>query len=252
MMPTVVVLAGGLGTRLRKVTDDKYPKPMVPVLYQDEEYPFLSFLLEYLKTQGAHHVVICLDHLGEKIESYFGDGRAFDLDIEYDTVHGVLTGARLKHAMRKVKESEFIVHCGDTYHPIDLQGFINHFESHPEITVQVSVVTTAHDPALNPNIAMNQDGMVTAYARDNVRGSQQGLETGILAVRNNILDVLPDKAGVSLTEDVYPELIAQHRIRAYESNTLFFDIGTPDEYLEFCRYAQEHEIKPVSRNPVHF
>ena len=71
-----VILAGGLGTRLRPITDT-IPKPMVPI----HGKPFLEYLLELLKENGIKEVVLCLGYLPEKITEYFGDGSKFGIKI---------------------------------------------------------------------------------------------------------------------------------------------------------------------------
>ena len=102
MMPPVIILAGGLGTRLLSGTHDKMPKPMVPVPYQDEVHPFMSFLISRLYAQGIRRIVICIDHLAEQVVSYFGDGQRFGMQITYDNAGPVLTAARVKHALEKM------------------------------------------------------------------------------------------------------------------------------------------------------
>ena len=247
MMPTVILLAGGLGTRLRCITDDRIPKPMVPVAYQDMSYPFLEFLLGYLHSQGVSRVVICIDHLGEKIESYFGDGKHFNMDIQYDKVTDALTAARIKHAMTKVPENDFIVHCGDIYHPMDLDGFFCNFMAHPEYLMQIAVLPASVNASVTSNVSVNGNGLVSAYATENIDGPRSGLETGILAVRKEALHSVPDTMDISITENVYPELISRQALGAYASSAMFFDIGTPDEYARFSRYVQTHGIKPISK-----
>ena len=135
MMPTVVILAGGRGTRLRDVTQDKMPKPMVPVPYRGVNYPFMSFLLHRLRHQGVRQVVICVDHQAEQFVSYFGNGKHYGIKILYDYAGHVKTGSRVRHAMKKVKGSEVLIHCGDVYHPLNIRRFLHTFRYGPSSLV---------------------------------------------------------------------------------------------------------------------
>ena len=120
MMPPVIILAGGLGTRLREVTHDKLPKPMVPIPYQGENIPYLLFILSNLYQQGIRKVILCVDHLAEQVVSYFGDGHQYGMQITYDHAGPVLTAARVKHAMTDMDDPEVIIHCGDVFHPLNI------------------------------------------------------------------------------------------------------------------------------------
>ena len=73
-----IILAGGLGTRLRPITY-RCPKPMIPV----KGRPFLEYLLNYLKNQGVRDFVFCLHYMSEKFIEYFGDGSKLGINISY-------------------------------------------------------------------------------------------------------------------------------------------------------------------------
>jgi NDP-sugar pyrophosphorylase family protein len=74
----VVIMAGGLGTRLRPITES-IPKPMVPIGGR----PVLELIIEQFATQGFRWITLCVNHLAEVIEDHFGDGKAFGVEIEY-------------------------------------------------------------------------------------------------------------------------------------------------------------------------
>src|ERR1700716_578906 len=89
-----VILAGGRGTRMRPITDDR-PKPMVPVLGR----PFLEYQIEQLRDQGFERVLILLGYLAEVVQNHFGDGRDWGVRIEYSvTAPDQLTSSRVATA----------------------------------------------------------------------------------------------------------------------------------------------------------
>src|SRR3954469_11567308 len=97
-----VILAGGLGTRLGSLTGD-LPKPMVDICGK----PFLEYELELLRDHGVTRVVLCVGHLGHKIQEYFTDGSALDLDIQYsfeDEGHLMGTAGAVKQAENLLEE----------------------------------------------------------------------------------------------------------------------------------------------------
>src|ERR1041384_1703470 len=92
----LAILAGGLATRLRPVTE-RIPKSLVPVAGK----PFLAHQLELVRDQGLRRVVLCLGHLGEQVQSEFGDGHGYGVELEYSFDGPVLlgTGGALKRAL---------------------------------------------------------------------------------------------------------------------------------------------------------
>jgi len=107
----VALLAGGLATRLRPITE-KIPKVLVAVAGR----PFLAHQLELLSKQGLNHIVLCLGHLGEMVREQFGDGRAYGVHLEYsfDGPKLLGTGGALKQALPLLGESFFVLY-GDSY-----------------------------------------------------------------------------------------------------------------------------------------
>src|SRR5215469_3612474 len=110
----VAILAGGLATRLRPITE-KIPKSLVPVAGK----PFLAHQLELLHSRGIRHAVLCIGYLGEMIQSEFGDGKKYGLKLDYyfDGPKLLGTGVAIKRAL-PLLDKEFFVLYGDSYLPI--------------------------------------------------------------------------------------------------------------------------------------
>ena len=118
----VAILAGGLATRLRPITE-KIPKSLVPVA----DRPFLAHQLELLYTQGIRRAVLCIGYLGEMIQKDFGSEK-FGVKLEYsfDGPKLLGTGGAIKRALPMLGE-EFFVLYGDSYLPIDYAAIADFF-----------------------------------------------------------------------------------------------------------------------------
>ena len=110
-----IVLAGGLGTRLRSVVSE-LPKPMAPV----GDKPFLEYILKYLKKNGIDKVVLSVGYKWETIKEYFGDSFE-DIELVYSIENEPLgTGGAIKQAMEYVSDVNVFIVNGDTFFDIDL------------------------------------------------------------------------------------------------------------------------------------
>src|SRR5436309_3537115 len=114
-LPPVAILAGGLATRLRPLTE-KIPKALVPVAGR----PFLAHQLELLRENGITRVVLCVGYLGEMIRDEFGDGREFGVELSYsfDGAKLLGTGSAVRKALPLLGETFYVLY-GDSYLPID-------------------------------------------------------------------------------------------------------------------------------------
>ena len=116
-----VIIAGGLASRLRPITDN-IPKSMVLV----ENRPFLEYQIELLKVNGLTNIVLCVGHKGEIIQNYFGNGSNYNIPIRYSYEETLLgTGGALRNAI-DLLEDRFVVLYGDTFLNIDYIKIINY------------------------------------------------------------------------------------------------------------------------------
>jgi len=115
-----VILAGGLGTRLRPLTN-KIPKPMLPL----GKKPLLEHLIKWIKKNGVKDIVLCVSYLHETIEKYFGDGSKFGMNIEYAISKNPLaTAGQLKTAQKFIDDT-FVCVYGDSIFDFSLRNMID-------------------------------------------------------------------------------------------------------------------------------
>jgi len=243
-LPPVIVLAGGLGTRLRAITRDRWPKPMVRVAWRGRSYPFLEFVLAELRARGIRQFVICIGHLGEQISGHFGDGSAFGLSIRYSDAGDAGTGQRVLRAQSAFPAADYLVVCGDVFLSLDAPAFLRQFAAHSEWRAQIAVVPCR--PDMTPNVMADPDGRVRAHGPLTGSEGRIGVEAGTLAVRRSAFEGLADGAGLSLTADVFPQLIREGRLGSQFLETDFYDIGTPEGFHAFCAFAEAGGAQPLS------
>ena len=223
----VAILAGGLGTRLRPITE-KIPKPLVPVAGA----PFLYWQLRDLASQGYEDVLLLVAYLGEQIEQHFGDGRDLGLRLKYAYEPEPLgTGGALKNALEFL-EDEFILLNGDSFlrAPLtEMSAWLGSFEA---------VVSTYdnHDPVpVIPNIKTESVGArrrALAYEKD--AGPAKGfreIDSGIYVLKREL--VAKEPRSRFMLADLWTPLIPAGKLGAFPVRERFYDIGTPERLKEF-------------------
>ncbi len=231
-----LILAGGLATRLRPLTD-KIPKALVPVAGK----PFLLYQLEYLKSQGIREVVLLVGHQAEKIQDEFGDGKKMGLMIEYQVESNPLgTGGALIHGRRHM-DKESLVLNGDTYFEFEISKFLD-FHRKKKSLMTLGVVKKQMTSQDYGSITLDVDGRVRNFHKKKESGPF--LSTGFYILSQDIFNQYPFKEGSSsLESDVVPAWIKTGvPIYGYEFNHQnFYDIGTPERLKTF-----ELHIRKVS------
>jgi mannose-1-phosphate guanylyltransferase len=223
-----VILAGGLGTRMRPVTET-IPKPMIPVLGK----PFLEQQLELLASFGFQRALLLVAYLGEKIEQYFGDGSARGWELSYSYEPSPLgTGGALKNAETKL-EDEFVVLNGDTFLMIDYDAVRRAFRQTNAdafiVAYQKSRGAIANTLAncVPNNLAVAPDGRVTAYRKHDPQ-SLTHVDAGVLFLRKEVLKKIPPERACSLEQEIFPWLIEEGRMQAWITSEPFYDMGSPE------------------------
>ena len=222
-----VILAGGLGTRMRPITET-IPKPMIALAGK----PFLQHQLELLRDAGISRALLLVAYLGEQIREYFGDGAKFGCHVSYSFEPALLgTGGALKNAEAQLQDY-FVLVNGDTYLAIDYRELLGKFAeancSALIVAYEKPAVTSQRIPAsLVPNnLGVDVEGLVTAYRKRDPQGLSH-IDAGVVVLKKGILAGLVRGQKCSLEEEIYPNLIAQGQMRAWVSREPFYDMGSP-------------------------
>lgn len=213
-----VILAGGLGTRLRPITNS-IPKVMVKV----NGKPFLQHQIEYLKEFGVDNLLILAAYLGDKIQDYFGDGSTFGLRVEYSFEKEPMgTGGAIKNAKGKLEDS-FMLLNGDTLLQINYKALIDYFLS--ENVIGLVVTYTNRSATFQNNVAVDFKNVVTNYNKKDPTGMTQ-VDAGVYVFKRDTTDLIPEGRVCSLEEEIFPMLITRRELIAYPNDQCFYDMGS--------------------------
>jgi NDP-sugar pyrophosphorylase family protein len=214
----VAILAGGLATRLRPITE-KIPKVLVPVAGK----PFLVHQLELLQGQGVDHVVLCLGHLGERVEHEFGDGSAFGIQLEYSHDGPVLlgTGGALKRALPLLGDKFFVLY-GDSYLPIAFQPIADFFER----SGKPGLMTVFRNEGLyDTSNVVFENGEIQVYDKKSRLPGMRYIDYGLSVFRASAFEGWPSDKPFDLA-DVMQRLVSRKQLAGFEVMERFYEIGS--------------------------
>lgn len=235
-----VILCGGLGTRLRPLTDT-IPKPMVPV----NGKPFLYYLLEQLSGQGINRFVLLIGYLGEQIKSYFGDGSAWGWGIIYSQGPADWdTGRRIWEA-KDLFDSKFLLLYSDNFVQVRLQTLD---KLHLQQTVPISLVLAPKDRG---NISISETGTITAYDKNRKGEGFDYVEVGYMIIeRNQVLEGFKSYAGFpdfnfSL---VLQKFAGEGKLAGLIVRDSYHSISDLDRWKKMCDYLLPKKIILIDRD----
>lgn len=214
----MVILAGGLGTRMRPLTE-RIPKAMIKIRGK----PFLEHQLELIKKNGIFDIVLCVGHLSELIQDYFKDGSDFGVSIRYSTETGSLLGTAgaLKNAEFLLSD-EFLVMYGDSYLPIDYVEVLRHFKESGKRGLMMVYKNQGKYDASNVRI---EGGMVVGYDKRGGIGMEY-IDYGLSVLNKKALDHVPKGKAYDLGS-LYKDLIEKKQLAAFETRQRFYEAGSP-------------------------
>ncbi len=233
-----VILAGGQGTRLRPLTDDR-PKPMVVV----DGRPFLEYLVEQLRESGIREVVLLLGYLPHVVIDHFGDGSAFGVRMRYSTT-GLDddTGTRVRSAAPLLNDHFLLMNC-DNYWPLTLEPLIDHFNAHPSL---ISMTAYANrDGITRNNVRVGTDGYVVSYDSTRTAADLNAVDIAYRIVDRRAIDLLPE-GNVSFEKTLFPKLAAEHSLAAYVTETRYRSIGSIERIPATETFFRERRIGNAS------
>ena len=217
MLP-IAILAGGLATRLRPVTET-IPKALIEVAGE----PFLAHQLRLLRRNGFERVVMCVGYLGEKIQAFAGDGRAFGLRVEYafDGPQLLGTAGALRRALPMLGD-DFAVIYGDSYLPCDYRAALATFRDSGKLGLMSVHRNEGLWDASNVEFA---GGRILAYDKANSTPAMRHIDYGLGAVQRGAFDDVPAGQPYDLAK-VYQGLLRRGELAAWESSERFYEIGS--------------------------
>jgi NDP-sugar pyrophosphorylase family protein len=223
-----VILAGGLATRLRPITE-RIPKSLIQI----HGKPFLQYQLERLRDEGVADIILCVGYLGDQIVEYFGDGRKYGVNItySYDGKHLLGTAGSLKKAEKFLCE-EFFLTYGDSYLFIDYPAVMSWFKKFDKQGLML--VYKNWDQYDKSNVSI-EGALVKSYSKTNKTKDMIYIDYGASILRRETLQLVPDGEVYSL-EELFAQLIEQQQLLAYEVKERFYQIGSIDGIEEFKQY----------------
>ena len=220
----VEILAGGLATRLRPITET-IPKALVEVAGE----PFLNHQLRLLRDADLTQIVLCVGHLGEMVEAQVGDGEEFGVQIEYsfdgDTLLG--TGGALRKALSLLGD-RFLVLYGDSYLPIDYQAVCRAFLDSGKSGL---MTVYRNEEKWDSSNVVFENGEIKNYDKESHDPSMKHIDYGLSAMEASVIASIPDNEKVDLAE-VLRNLVASKELAGYEVDHRFYEIGSPSGLQE--------------------
>jgi NDP-sugar pyrophosphorylase family protein len=215
----VAILAGGLATRLRPITE-KIPKSLIPVAGK----PFLAHQLELLHARGIRHAVLCIGYLGEMIQRDFGDGSAYGvkLDYSFDGPKLLGTGGAIKRALPLLGD-EFFVLYGDSYLPVQYRPIAEFFQR----SGKLGLMTVYHNEGkYDTSNVVFRDGEIAVYDKKHRPPDMRHIDYGLSLFKAAAFDAYPADGKFDLAE-VMGRLVREKQLAGYEIHERFFEIGSP-------------------------
>jgi NDP-sugar pyrophosphorylase family protein len=233
----VVILCGGLGTRLRAVVHDR-PKPMAMV----HERPFLEFVVNHLIASGFSRLIFCTGYKGEWIKHHFQDARQFDA-LFSEEAEPLGTAGALKQCRSLLGTPTFLVVNGDSFCALDLAALLK-AHRHADVLATVAIVA-GNGRSDGGSVMMDGHGRISSFHEKGTSGSY--LNAGIYACADQFLDYIPDRGSSSLEYDVFPSLLVKG-IGGFVTSEPLYDIGTPERLTAFRALSASRLIQaPAER-----
>lgn len=227
-----ILLAGGLGTRLRSVVSDR-PKPMALI----EDKPFMEYVVHELSRHGITDIIFAVGYKGSMVEEYFGDGSGFAapdgtaIRVRYAYEEELLgTAGAIRNAGRLVTEDRFFVLNADTFYQIDYGKLIKLQE---ELKLDMALVLRKVPDVSRYGQAVLSGQRLTAFNEKTTDPHPGTINGGVYLMTRKLLEDIPE-GKVSLENQMIPKWLGEKRaLGGMVNDGYFIDIGIPEDYFRF-------------------
>lgn len=225
-----MVLAAGLGTRLRPITNN-IPKPLIPVAGR----PLIHYTLNLLKRHNIKEVIINLHYLADMIKKEVGDGSRFGIKVNYSYEPEILgTGGGIKKVEDFFSDGTFLVINADILVGLDLSDVVRFHKEKGAIATMV----LRHDKDVDSYgaIEIDKDGRIRQFlGKIDYKGAplRKLMFTGIHVLEPEVLSYIPSNISCCINRTAYPEMISTgERVYGYVMDGYWSDLGTPERYSQ--------------------
>ena len=214
----VAILAGGLATRLRPLTE-KVPKVLVPVAGK----PFLAHQLELLRRQGLRRVILCLGYLGEMVADQFGDGKAWGMELTYsfDGPTPLGTGGALRQALPNLGECFFVLY-GDSYLTTPFAPVAERFEQSGKRGL---MTIYRNEGQYDTSNVVFRDGRIVVYDKRARLPEMRYIDYGLSVFSASVFEAWAERKPFDLAE-VMERLVSSGELAGFEVPERFYEIGS--------------------------
>jgi len=231
----VAILAGGLATRLRPITET-LPKSLLEVNGE----PFVVHQLRLLHANGIQQVVLCIGHLGQEIQAILGDGSRFGVRIEYSFDGPALLGTAgaVKKALPQLGNSFFVLY-GDSYLPCDYAAVAQSFAAAGALGLMTVFRNEGKWDSSNVEF---EGGRILAYSKTQRTERMHHIDYGLGVFQAAAFRDLPADRACDLA-DLYADLLRRGQLAGFEVEQRFYEIGSHAGLRETADFLASHEVK---------
>lgn len=224
-----ILLAGGLGTRLRSVVSDR-PKPMALI----EGKPFMEYVVHELSRYGIRDIVFAVGYKGTMVEEFFGDGKAFGITASYAYEEELLgTAGAIKNAGKQIHEDWFFVFNADTFYQLDYRRLM---EVRDRRSLDFALVLRQVPDVSRYGRAVLVQDMLVEFNEKTTQPVPGTINGGVYLMKRELLAEIPE-GKVSLENEMIPKWMgmekAGRRLGGIVNDGYFIDIGVPEDYYRF-------------------
>jgi mannose-1-phosphate guanylyltransferase len=228
-----VIIAGGLGTRLRPLTNNT-PKPMLPI----GEKPILEHLVNWTKKGGIKSVILCVSYLRESIEDYFGNGEKFGVKIEYAISKKQLATAGQLKTAEKFIDDDFVCMYGDSIFNFSLRSMIKqHSIKKPFVTMSLNEYKTTLPYGV---IETSKKGKVVNWnEKPEIKAN---VNMGCYIMNPQVFNLIPKNKSYGM-DDVIKKAMKKKVVNSFITKKGFTDIGNTESYKQACEEYEKNKRK---------
>ena len=238
-----VIQAGGKGTRILNITNDKIPKPMLLI----DDKPILYYQIMNLKRYNIKDIIIIVCHLGDIIKDYFKDGKKLGVNISYieeDESNPLGTAGSFYYLKNNI-DDDFIFLLGDVFVDINFDRFINY---HKKYKKDITLLVHPNSHPYDSDLIITEGNIVKGINYKNIKRNNYCnlVNAGVMIFSNKCLSLIKKPIKYNYEKDIVCPMIKKNRVIAYKSTEYVKDIGTDDRYYQVIKDYNSNIIQ--SRN----